>query len=104
MGDTFSVSPISVKRTFYASEGCHDFLSKVFCLIVPKKSVEEQFCAVFQKIPMSKGIMDKRGAGFVMGYQGFPSEILCLTVPKKFVGEQFCAVFEKMSGSEKLYG
>ena len=57
------MSPISVKGTFYASEGCHGFLSKVFCLIVPKKSVEEQFCAVFQKIPMSKGIMDKRGGG-----------------------------------------
>ena len=25
------------------------FCRKFFCLIVPKKSVEEQFCAVFQK-------------------------------------------------------
>ena len=44
------MSPISVKGTFYASEGCHGFLSKVFCLTVPKKTVEEHFCAVFKKI------------------------------------------------------
>ena len=29
--------------------GYHDFLSKLFCLTVPKPSVEEPFCAVFQK-------------------------------------------------------
>ena len=44
------MSPISVKGTFYASEGCHGFLSKVFCSTVPKKTVEEHVCAVFQKI------------------------------------------------------
>ena len=29
-GETFSVSPISVMGIFFASEGCHNFLSKVF--------------------------------------------------------------------------
>ena len=48
------MSPISVKGSFYASEGCHDFLSKVFCLTVPKKTVEDHFCAVFQKISGSE--------------------------------------------------
>ena len=27
----------------------HDFMSKVFCLTVPKNFVREPFCAVFQK-------------------------------------------------------
>ena len=44
------MSPISVKGTFYASEGCHDFLSKAFVSQYRKKTVEEHFCAVFQKI------------------------------------------------------
>ena len=49
VGDTFSVSPFSVKRIVYASEGCHDFLSKVFVSQYRKKTVEEHFCAVLQK-------------------------------------------------------
>ena len=54
VGDTFSVSPFSVKRIFYASEGCHDFLSKVFVSQYRKKTVEEHFRAVFQKISGSE--------------------------------------------------
>ena len=36
--------------------GDHDFLSKIFCLTVPKKSVAEPFSAVFQKIPRSEKV------------------------------------------------
>ena len=35
---------------FFASEVVTIFCRKFFRLIVPKKSVEEQFCAVFQRI------------------------------------------------------
>ena len=35
---------------FYPSEGRHDFLSKAFVSQYRKKTVEEHFCAVFQKI------------------------------------------------------
>ena len=48
------MSPFSVKRIFYASEGCHDFLSKVFVSQYRKKTVEEHFRAVFQKISGSE--------------------------------------------------
>ena len=40
-------------KKIYASEGyvtTFDFLSKIFCLTVPKCFVGEQLCAVFQKI------------------------------------------------------
>ena len=36
--------------------GYRDFLSKLFCLTVPKHSVEEPFCAVFQKISGSENV------------------------------------------------
>ena len=36
--------------------GYHDFLSKLFCLTVPKHSVEEHFCAVFQKTSGSENV------------------------------------------------
>ena len=47
---TLSVSLFSRIGNFYASKGCHDFLSKFFCLTVPKKSVQQPFCAVFHNI------------------------------------------------------
>ena len=34
----------------------HNFLSKIFCLTVPKNFVEEPFCAVFQKISGSEKV------------------------------------------------
>ena len=58
-GGSFSVSLISVIEKNYVPEGyvtIFDFLSKFFCLTVPKVSVGEPFCAVFQK-----KFMDKRG-------------------------------------------
>ena len=35
-------------------EGGREFLSKIFCLTVPKNFVGEPFCAVFQKISGSQ--------------------------------------------------
>ena len=70
------------------------FCRKFFCLKVPKKIVEEHFCAVFQKNSMEK----KRG------YQDFPSKNLCLTMPNSFVGEHFSSVFQRDSDEQKDYG
>ena len=58
-GESFSVSLISGIEKFYATEGyvtIFDFLSKFFCLTVPKKLVGEPFCAVFQKISGSEKV------------------------------------------------
>ena len=50
VGEPFSMPLISGIENFYASEGCHEFLSKIFCLTVPKNFVWEPFCAVFRKV------------------------------------------------------
>ena len=58
-GESFSVSLISGIQKFHASEGyvtIFDFLSKFFCLTVPKNLVGEPFCAVFQKISGSEKV------------------------------------------------
>ena len=50
--ESFSVSKFSGTEKFYASVGyvtTFDFLSKIFCLTVPKCFVVEPLCAVFQK-------------------------------------------------------
>ena len=80
-------------------KGHQDFLSKLFCLTVPKIFVEP-FCDVFQNFFCSEKFMDKRGKG----HQDFLSKLFCLTGPKIFVEEPFCDVFQKISGSEKAYG
>ena len=59
--ESFSVSFISVIEKFYASEGyvyvtILDFLSKFFCLTMPKDFLGEPFCAVFQKISGSERV------------------------------------------------
>ena len=85
----------------------HDFLSKLFCLTVPKNFVGEPFC-VSQSFLYRKKFMDKRGGGGGGGggreYHNILSKIFCLTVPKNFVEEPFCGVFQKNSGSQKVYG
>ena len=53
------------------------FLSKIFCLTVPKISVRESFVALISGTEENW----RRGGG---EYQDFPSTILCLTVPEKF--------------------
>ena len=99
---TLSFSLIPRIGKSFASKGCHDFLSNVFCLSVPKKSVEEPFCAVFQNISGDEKDYGKEWGG-VWSYQDFPSNVFCLRVPEIFVGEIFCAVFRKVSGSEEVY-
>ena len=53
------VSLISGMEKIFASAvyvTIFDFLSKIFCLTVPKKFVGEPFCAVFQKISGSEKV------------------------------------------------
>ena len=66
---------------------------------MPNNLVGEQpFCAVFQKIPGSEKVLEKKGE-----YQKFSWKVFCLTVLKNLVGEQrFCAVFQRISGSESF--
>ena len=62
-GESFSISLISGIEKFCVAEGyvtIFDFLSKFFCLTVPKIFVGKTFCAVFQK-----KFMDKRGGGSI---------------------------------------
>ena len=77
--------------------GYHDFLSKLFCLIIPKNFVGEPFRAVFQIISGSEKLYGTRRGE----YQDFPSKIVCLKKPKSFVGETFR--LSLISGTEKLY-
>ena len=62
VGEPFSVSLISGIEKVFASEAyvtIFDFLSKVFCLTVPKVFVREPFCAVFHFFVFRKS-MDER--------------------------------------------
>ena len=74
---------------FYASERCHSFMSKFFCLTVPKNFEEEPFCAVFQKFTVAKKFMDKRGGREGGSITTFRQKFFYLTVPKKSVVEPF---------------
>ena len=71
----------------------HDFLSKIFCLTVPKTSVWELYCCINFGYRKS---LDKMGE-----YHNFLSKIFCLTVPKIFVGESFSVAL--ISGTEKVW-
>ena len=99
--EPFRVSLISGMEKFFSSEGyvtIFHFLSKCFCLTVPKEFLREPF-----RVSLISG-MEKFFAseGYVTIFH-FPSKSFCLTVPKNFVGEPFCAVFHKNFGSEKFY-
>ena len=74
-----------MKKNMHKKGEYHDFLSKVFCLAVPKIFVRETFC-VSENFLYGKALW-KRG----WGYHVFPSELLFLTVPRKFIGEPFGA-------------
>ena len=75
VGEPFSVSLFPGIEKFYASEGCHSFMSKFFCLTVPKNFEEEPLCAVFQKFTVAKKFMDKRGGEGGRQSHNFPSEV-----------------------------
>ncbi len=59
VGEPFSVSLIPGTEKLFTPEGyvtIFDFLSKVYCLTVPKIFAGEPFCAVFQKISGSEKV------------------------------------------------
>ena len=73
------------RKSLWIREGggeYQDLPSKIFCLTVPKNSVGEPFCAIFQKISGSEKVLDKRGGGrsikifrrecFVSQFRKFP--------------------------------
>ena len=75
----------------------HNFLSKSFCLTVPKIFVGDSF-----SVSLISGIEKLYASeGYVTIFR---RNFFCLTVPKHFVEEPFCAVFQKISGSERVYG
>ena len=121
-----SHSAENLRRESVGEEGgeYQDFLSKIFCLTVPKIFVGESFtvalisgsekvwiggggeyqdflskifCLTVPKISVGNP-WGKRGGG---EYQDFLSKIFCLTVPKIFVGESFTVAL--ISGSEKVW-
>ena len=57
LGESFRISLISGMEKFHVAKRyvtIFDYLSKFFCLTVPKKFVGEPFCAVFQQKFMDK--------------------------------------------------
>ncbi len=71
-----------------------DFLSKIFCLTVPKISVGDSFTVAL----ISGSEKDWIGG---WEYQDFPLKVFCLTVPKISVGESFTVAL--ISVSEKFW-
>ena len=85
VGEHFSVSLISGIGKFYASEGYVtflDFLSKFFCLTVPKKfRGGESF-----SVSLISGIGNIYASEGYVTIFDFLSKFFCLTVPKNLVG------------------
>ena len=101
VGNPFSVSLILGAEKVWIREGggkYQVFLSKIFCLTVPRNFVGRPF-SVSLLLGAEKVWIGDRGE-----YQVFLLKIFCLTVPKKknFVSEHFCAVFQKSFGCEKM--
>ena len=91
---------ISGIEKFYVKEGgggreYHDFLSKFFCLTVPKNFVGEHF---------SVSIISciERFYASEIYVRDFVSKLFCLTVPKHFVEEPFC-VSESFRYQKRLW-
>ena len=53
VGESFTVALVSgIEKVWIRKRSEYrNFLSKIFCLTVPKKFLGEPFCVVFQKIP-----------------------------------------------------
>ena len=83
-------------RKSFEKRGYQDFMSKIFCLTVPKIFVGESFTVALTS--GTEKSLDKRGGE----YQDFLSKIFRLTVPKISVGESFTVVL--ISDCEKVYG
>ena len=83
---------------FFASEGyvtIFEFVSKFFCLTVPRKFVEKPFSVSL--LSGAEEVWIREG----VKYHDFPSKIICLTVPKKFLREPFRVSLT--SGVEKCF-
>ena len=78
--------------------GVSRFTVQTFLSHSAKNSLAEPFCAMFDKIPGSEKVLDKKGGE---EYQDFPSKKFCITVPKFFVGTPSCVTifgYRKMLG------
>ena len=82
----------------HASKDYVDFLSKNFCLTVPKSSGGNPSVLCFRKFPVAKNFLYKRGGE---EYQDSPSKMFCLIQPKILIGEPFSVSL--ISGIEKLF-
>ena len=77
---------------------CNDFLSKMFCLTVPKHFVAETLCAVFQRKCSCEKVYGQEG----VGVSSFSVNVFLSDSAGKFrSGTPFCAVFQKNSCSKK---
>ena len=82
--------------------GCHDFLSKLFCPIVPKNFRRGTLLWCVPEKFQYRKLFEKQVEGSENGE--IPSNFCCLTAPKRSVEEPFCAVFQRTSSSEKSLG
>ena len=82
---------------------CNDFLSRIFCLTVPKHIVGEPFCVLFQKTSGSDKVYAQEEGGWRREYQDFLSKVFCLTVPKKKQGKPSTLCFRKLPVAKKLW-
>ena len=73
----------------------HYFLSKIFCLTVPKTFVGDSFSVAL--ISGTEKVLETMEGGF----EDFTSKFFCLTVPKISVGESFTVAL--ISGIEKVW-
>ena len=97
----FTVSLILGIENFYVSEGyvtIFDFSVKLFLSHRAENSVDETFCAVFQKVSVSKTVCGLERGG--EANQDFPSKFFCPTVPKFSFGESFTV--DLSTGIEKV--
>ena len=69
--EPFSVSLISGIEKFQPSEGYVTIFCRIFSSDIAESFVEEPFSAVFQKVPLAKTFMERRGGG---EYQAFTSQ------------------------------
>ena len=74
--------------------GYHDFLSKLFCLTVPKNFVEEPFC-VSENFWYRKMLGIREGAGITTFCQN------CFVSQCRKTSSRNPSVFQKISGTEK---
>ena len=83
VGDPFSVSLISGSEKVFASEGCHDFVSKFSVSQSQKNSQLNLPVLCSRKFPVAKKVMDKRGVGVREVVSRFSAEIIFISQCRK---------------------